>query len=34
MHDREFASDAPVPAAALDPNVYLVGRQVAGYGGF
>jgi ectoine hydroxylase-related dioxygenase (phytanoyl-CoA dioxygenase family) len=36
MHDREFAGEA-LPAGLarpLDPSVNLVGRQVAGYGGF
>jgi non-heme Fe2+,alpha-ketoglutarate-dependent halogenase len=36
MHDREFADvGASIELApALDPSVHLVGRRVAGYGGF
>jgi len=36
MHDREFAdAGASIELApVLDPNVHLVGRRVAGYGGF
>jgi hypothetical protein len=34
MHDREYPGEAGTPAPVLDPSVYLVGRRVAGYGGF
>jgi non-heme Fe2+,alpha-ketoglutarate-dependent halogenase len=34
MHDREFAQAPGALTPALDPSVNLVGRRVAGYGGF
>ncbi len=34
LHDRAFAQEPGALTPALDPGVNLVGRRVAGYGGF